>query len=586
MKLTHIPLDQLKASTLNVRKKGGKDVSELAASIRSLGLLQPLLVRKNCEGFDIIAGQRRYNALTLLSKEGAFADAVPCMEMENGDDAAAIEASLAENIARLPMDEIDQYKAFSAMRRESVPVPDIAAKFGVTERLVEQRLAIANIISPILNAYRRDDIRPETLRTLTMATPKQQKAWWNMHQSEDEHAPTGRALRDWLFGGEQIPVSNALFDVATYDGAIMSDLFGEEQYFADASLFWTFQNGAIGDKRNAYLEAGWSDVVVLDIGHHFAPWNHEKTSKKKGGKVFITVSRDGEVSFHEGWLSLCELKQRAKAQEAVDDGDTPTTEKPERSELTAAMRNYLGLHRHAAVRTELLSHPALALRLSVAHIIAGSSLWKVEAEGQRPHNDAIGKSLASAKASETFAIEQNAVRALLGLQDEEDDSSTGSIARSRSSFGVRPSVADIFETLMGMMDEEVMRVLTLVMAETLAAHTDMVDILGEVLAIDMKRWWTPDNVFLDLLRDKQALIEIVREVAGENTADAHVGSTAKVQKKIIADCLSGEGRTKVENWIPRYMQFPATAYLGGPINAARPETDQSEAEHYGIADAA
>lgn len=63
---------------------------------------------------------------------------------------------------------------------------------------------------------------------------------------------------------------------------------------------------------------------------------------------------------------------------------------------------------------------------------------------------------------------------------------------------------------------------------------------------------------------------MLREVAGDMTADAHVTSTAKVQKKIIADCLSGEGRSKVEGWLPRYMAFPAQGYagrLGGRVEA-------------------
>jgi ParB family chromosome partitioning protein len=180
--------------------KGGKDVADLVASIRSLGLLQPLLVRKNCEGFDIIAGERRFRALTRLA-EGAEEQPVPCLILEESEDAVAIEASLAENIARAPMDEIDEYKAFKALRGEGLSMGDIAAKFAVTERLVEQRLAIAAIITPILNAYRREEIGPETLRILTMATPKQQNAWWSLHRSEDGYAPTGRALKSWLFGG-------------------------------------------------------------------------------------------------------------------------------------------------------------------------------------------------------------------------------------------------------------------------------------------------------------------------------------------------------------------------------------------------
>lgn len=577
MKLEHITLDQLKPSPLNARKKGGKDVGDLTASIRSIGLLQPLLVRSNCEGYDIIAGQRRFRALTALTVDGN-ADPVPCIIMEDGDDARAIEASLAENIARLPMDEIDQYKAFGALRDEGLDVADIAARFGVTERLVEQRLAIANIIPPILNAYRKEEIDAATLRILTMATPRQQKAWWTLFKSEEDYAPTGMALKNWLFGGSEVPVANALFDVETYDAAIIADLFGEERYFADSEAFWIRQNVAIAERRQAYLNAGWDEVVVLDVGQHFAEWNHRKTPKKKGGKVFVAITRDGEVTFHEGYLTHKEaerVERKAKPEET-----SPEQAKPERPELTAAMHNYLGLHRHAAVRTELLGHPGLMLRLTVAHIIAGSSLWRVEAEKQRTDKADITESLSQARAAKAFAEERTAVRALLVTEggedgDDADAPITGNGAGHRDGS---ETLEALFLRLTALDDEAVLRVLAFVMAESLAAHTPVVDMLGQKIGTDMRQWWTPDQAFFDLLRDKAAINAMLHEVAGEVTANAHVASTAKVQKKIIADCLSGDGRAKVEGWLPRYMLFPAGGYCGSPVGGNAPLSSDAVAD--------
>ena len=116
MKLQHIELNQLKLSPVNVRKRGAEeDLAELIASIRSLGLISPLLVRPNCEGFEVVAGQRRLLACQALHAETGKAEPVPCAVLENGDDAVALEASLAENVARLPMDEIDQYEAFAGL---------------------------------------------------------------------------------------------------------------------------------------------------------------------------------------------------------------------------------------------------------------------------------------------------------------------------------------------------------------------------------------------------------------------------------------------------------------------------------------
>lgn len=562
MKLQHINLSELKLSPLNVRKKGGKDVGDLAASIRSMGVLQPLLVRPNCEGFEIVAGQRRFNALRSLAEEGQN-DPVPCIVMEDGDDASAIEASLAENVARLPMDEIDQYKAFAALREQGLYIDDIAARFGVTTRLVEQRLAIARIIPPILNAYRRDEINAETLRILTMATPRQQKEWWKLVKSDDQYAPEGHLLREWLFGGAQIPLANALFDVAAYDAPIVSDLFEENRYFSDVQKFWTLQNTAIATARQDYLDAGWGEVVLLDIGQHFSKWNHEKRGKRKGGKVFVELSYDGEVTFHEGYVSAADAK-RGKAAP-----DTGASQKVDRPELTKAMQNYLGLHRHAAVRTELLARPAIALRLALAHIIAGSALWTVEAERQKANNDAIAESLASSSTMTGFAEEGGVVRALLGIECEDDQTVVCHVSGLREGR----SLAVIFQSLLDMDDAVVMRILTYVMAETLEAHSSAVETLGALFGTDMRQWWNPDQAFFDLLRDKAALNSMVQEIAGKAAADAHSTSTAKVQKKIITDCLQGTRTRDVEGWLPRYMRFPAEGYTAR-FQPSRGDTDE------------
>ena len=114
--LHHIPLSGLKPCKFNVRRHGPKEIDSLAASIAGLGLIHPLLVRPNGGAFEIVAGQRRFLAMKKLDADGALdTDSVPCVVMEATGDAAAIEASLAENVARLPMDDMDQFEAFAAL---------------------------------------------------------------------------------------------------------------------------------------------------------------------------------------------------------------------------------------------------------------------------------------------------------------------------------------------------------------------------------------------------------------------------------------------------------------------------------------
>ena len=53
---------------------------------------------------------------------------------------------------------------------------------------------------------------------------------------------------------------------------------------------------------------------------------------------------------------------------------------------------------------------------------------------------------------------------------------------------------------------------------------------------------------------------MLADIGGKVVANSNVTATAKVQKGIIQKCLSGERDAKIDNWQPRYMSFPMTAY--------------------------
>lgn len=83
---------------------------------------------------------------------------------------------------------------------------------------------------------------------------------------------------------------------------------------------------------------------------------------------------------------------------------------------------------------------------------------------------------------------------------------------------------------------------------------------GLVIKPDVAHWWRLDDTFLDLLKDRTAINALLAELAGQAIADANVFETSKVQKQIIRDCLSGEGRQRVEDFVPRYMACPIGHY--------------------------
>ena len=85
--------------------------------------------------------------------------------------------------------------------------------------------------------------------------------------------------------------------------------------------------------------------------------------------------------------------------------------------------------------------------------------------------------------------------------------------------------------------------------------------LGQLLGTDMRTSWQDDAVLPDLIRDKQLLTAIVGEVAGAAVADANADATAKVQRGILVDCLTGSnGREKVADWLPKWFAFPPSGY--------------------------
>jgi len=145
---TSIPLNKLTAWNGNVRKTAGADtaMAELAASIASHGLLQSLVVRKGKrDTYAVVAGGRRLAALQSLAESGTIASdyAVSCTVI--ADDANATEISLAENAVREQMNPADQFEVFRDLIDKGLSIADVAARFGVTDTVVEKRLKLARV---------------------------------------------------------------------------------------------------------------------------------------------------------------------------------------------------------------------------------------------------------------------------------------------------------------------------------------------------------------------------------------------------------------------------------------------------------
>lgn len=548
MKLDFIDLGKLSISKTNMRySKKAPDVADILPTVRARGVLVPLIVRPNCaEGaFEIVAGARRFTAAIIVAGEKGEAEPLPCAILEEGDDAAALEASLIENVARRDADEVTQWVTYTRLVREGRSVADISDTFGMPEAMVKRILALGNLLPRIRSLYANEKISAGTVRHLTMASKSQQRAWLALFDDADAYCPQGQQLKNWLFGGGAISVAHALFDVEESGLAIIADLFGDERYFADSDAFWTAQLVAVEERRARFLDAGWNEVVVLPKGDYFREWEHRHAAKRKGGRVYIEVRDCGEVDIHEGYVTVKEAARLEKGEKIE------AAPKALRPELTSRMQTYVDLHRHAAVRAELTGHPAVALRLMVAHAVAGSPLWNVRVEPQSAKDDDVRESVEVSRAETVFDEKRRAVLALLSF-DAEEPTVTG---------GNPMSLAELFQRLLDLPDRAVMDVIAVAIGETLFAGSAAIEAVGLHIGIDMTAWWSADDAFFAGLRDKEVLTALVAEVGGAEVAAANANEKGATLKAIVRDHLDGSnGRAKVEGWVPKWMAFPPTAY--------------------------
>jgi ParB family chromosome partitioning protein len=192
-----IPFNKLVLSQANVRRvKAGVSVEDLAEDIARRGLLQGLSVRPVLDAesaetgeFEIPAGGRRYRALQLLVKQKRMArtQPVPCVVRTDG---SAEEDSLAENVQRVALHPLDQFRAFQTLRDQGLGEEEIAARFFVTPTVVKQRLKLTAVSTRLLDLYAEDELTLEQLMAFTVTNDhaRQEQVWEALSHSYNKEA--------------------------------------------------------------------------------------------------------------------------------------------------------------------------------------------------------------------------------------------------------------------------------------------------------------------------------------------------------------------------------------------------------------
>jgi ParB family chromosome partitioning protein len=152
-----IPIEDIDANPNQPRQSVG-DLSELVASVREKGVLEPILVRPSGSRFEIIAGERRYRA----ALEVGLAE-LPCV-VRDASDAETMEIALVENLQRKDLhafEEADGLKVLAEMY--GYTHEKMAQKLGKSRTSVTEVLSLTSMPDEVRELCRLADIQSKSL---------------------------------------------------------------------------------------------------------------------------------------------------------------------------------------------------------------------------------------------------------------------------------------------------------------------------------------------------------------------------------------------------------------------------------------
>ena len=187
-----------------------KSLNELASSIKEHGIIQPLVLRRLGDKYEIIAGERRYKAAQL-----AGLTEVPAI-ISNIDDNKSAEIALVENVQRRNLNSLEEAKSYKKILDKEVLTQDeLAKKIGVSQSTIANKLRLLNLTSEAQDALMNDKISERHARSLlSVSDPEKQKALLNKVISE---RLTVRQLDDEIKKESNPASESALNHVPSYD---------------------------------------------------------------------------------------------------------------------------------------------------------------------------------------------------------------------------------------------------------------------------------------------------------------------------------------------------------------------------------
>jgi ParB family chromosome partitioning protein len=183
--LESVEVRMIRPPRVALRKDNGP-INGLTLSIRDKGLLEPIILRPSQDGFEIVAGMRRFEACKRLGWRRLPAHVVEL------DDREAFEVSLLENIQRETLNPIEEARAFRNYVEEFGygGETELARRIGKSQEYVSKRIGLLSLPQRVQDQIMRRRIAPSVAQELTMLNDE------DAEEMADEIGSEGLSLRE------------------------------------------------------------------------------------------------------------------------------------------------------------------------------------------------------------------------------------------------------------------------------------------------------------------------------------------------------------------------------------------------------
>ena len=238
-RVQYIPLGRIRPNPQQPRRSFDEEgLAELAASIRSCGILQPLTVRRAGEGYELVAGERRLRAARIAGLRE-----VPCLVAQVGEEDSALLA-LMENLQRRDLDCWEEAQAIARLiSRYGLSQEEAARRLGRAQPTVANKLRLLRLPEDVRALLRENGLTERRARALLrLQDPEVQR----------------RAAGDMVRRGMNVAQAEAYVEKLLQSAQVTPPRGRSTYIIKDVRLFLNSVDRGLHLMRQAGVDAGWN----------------------------------------------------------------------------------------------------------------------------------------------------------------------------------------------------------------------------------------------------------------------------------------------------------------------------------------